>query len=128
MQAGGVLLALLILGFDFLWFALALIGVADVFIKKQATYTLTWWSVVFPTVTVTTAILQLANAMDSPAFRGIYCALTMFIAIAYNLNLGFTIRGIINGTVIFGKTQAEIEDGIMKKAQDEPEKKQRGVV
>ncbi|KAF2169731.1 hypothetical protein M409DRAFT_52239 [Zasmidium cellare ATCC 36951] len=48
-QTSGILLALLLLGFDFLWFGLAFIGVAEILIKKQATYSLAWWSCVFPT-------------------------------------------------------------------------------
>lgn len=122
MQTAGTLLALLLLGFDFLWFALATIGVADIFIKRQVTYSLVWWGVVFPAVTMATAILQLANSMDSPAFRAIYCALVVFIAIAYLLNVAFTARGLWNGSLIFGPRQAEVEDGIMQKAQEELEK------
>ncbi|KAJ9625619.1 hypothetical protein H2203_004378 [Taxawa tesnikishii (nom. ined.)] len=118
-DGAGIFLSLLLLGFDYLWFAVAIIGVADVFVKRQATYTLTWWSVVFPTVTLTTAWLELASAMDSPTFRALTSALTVFLVIAYFVNWGFTLRGLANGSLIFGKTQLEIEEGMMKKAQDE---------
>ncbi|KAK5089569.1 hypothetical protein LTR70_005894 [Exophiala xenobiotica] len=47
-DGAGILLALLFLGFDYLWFCIAIVGVADVFIRRQATYSLTWWSIVFP--------------------------------------------------------------------------------
>lgn len=119
MNGAGLLLALLLLGFDYLWLCYAIIGVVDVFIKKHPSYSLTWWSVVFPTVTLTTAWLELASSMDSPTFRALVCALTVFIAAAYLINLGFTLRGVFNGSLIFGQTQEEIEDGMMKKAQDE---------
>lgn len=119
-DGAGLFMALLLLGFDYLWFVIAVIGVLDAFIRKQVTsYTLTWWSIVFPTVTLTTAWLELASSMDSPAFRGLTSALTVFITIVYFVNLGFTLRGLANGSLIFGKSQLEIEDGLMKKAQDE---------
>ena len=40
------------------------------------------------------------------------------ITIVYFINLGFTIHGVSNGSLVFGKTQVEIEDGMLKKAQD----------
>jgi hypothetical protein len=43
----------------------------------------------------------------------------MILVLAYFTNMGFTIRGLINGSIIFGQTQAEIEDGMLKKAQDD---------
>ncbi|CAD0093454.1 unnamed protein product [Aureobasidium vineae] len=117
-DGAGIFFALLLLGFDYLWLCIAIIGVADIFVKKQATYTLVWWATVFPTVTLTTAWLELASSMDSPAFRGLVCALTVFLVIAFFVNLGFTLRGLFNGSLIFGKSQLEIEEGMMKKAQD----------
>ncbi|THZ27771.1 C4-dicarboxylate transporter/malic acid transport protein [Aureobasidium pullulans] len=118
-DGAGIFMALLLLGFDYLWFCIAIIGVVDVFVKRQATYTLTWWAIVFPTVTLTTAWLELASSMDSPTFRALVCALTIFLVIAFFVNLAFTLRGVANGSLIFGKSQLEIEEGMMKKAQDE---------
>ncbi|THW94238.1 C4-dicarboxylate transporter/malic acid transport protein [Aureobasidium pullulans] len=118
-DGAGIFMALLLLGFDYLWFCIAIIGAVDVFVKRQATYTLTWWAIVFPTVTLTTAWSELASSMDSPTFRALVCALTVFLVIAFFVNLGFTLRGVANGSLIFGKSQLEIEEGMMKKAQDE---------
>lgn len=122
LQAAGTLFALLLLGFCYLMLCLAIIGVADVFVKKQFTYTLAWWAIVFPLVTLTTAWLELANSMDSPTFRGLVSALTAFLFIAYFINLGFTIWGICNGSLIFGQTQLERETELMSKAQAEAKK------
>lgn len=118
-DGAGIFMALLLLGFDYLWFCIAIVGVLDVFVKRQATYTLTWWGIVFPTVTLTTAWLELASSMDSPAFRALTCALTVFLVIAYFVNWGFTLRGLFNGSLVFGQSQLEIEEGMVKKAQDE---------
>ncbi|THY04107.1 C4-dicarboxylate transporter/malic acid transport protein [Aureobasidium pullulans] len=112
-DGAGIFMALLLLGFDYLWFCIATMGVVD------ATYTLTWWAIVFPTVTLTTAWSELASSMDSPTFRALVCALTIFLVIGLFANLVFTLRGVANGSLIFGKSQLEIEEGMMKKAQDE---------
>ncbi|THW30546.1 C4-dicarboxylate transporter/malic acid transport protein [Aureobasidium pullulans] len=118
-DGAGIFMVLLLLGFDYLWFCIAIIGAVDVFVKRQATYTLTWWAIVFPTVTLTTAWLELASSMDSPTFRALVCALTVFLVIAFFVHSAFTLRGVANGSLIFGKSQLEIEEGMMKKAQDE---------
>lgn len=118
-DGSGILLSLLFLGFDYLWFSIAFIGIMDVVFKRQLSYNLTWWSIVFPSVTLTTAWLELSNAMDSPAFRALTCIMTVLIAMAYLANLGFTMWGILKGSLIFGQSQLEIEAMMMKKAQEE---------
>lgn len=118
-DGSGVLLSLLFLGFDYLWLCIAIVGVIDIVVKRQVTYSLTWWSIVFPTVTLTTSWLELSTAMDSPAFRALTCITTVFTAIAYSANLGFTIWRTLKGDLIFGQSQLEIEDSMMKKAMAE---------
>ncbi|SMR52784.1 unnamed protein product [Zymoseptoria tritici ST99CH_1A5] len=119
LQPAGILLALLMLGFCYLMLCLAIIGVADVFVQKKASYNLSWWAVV---VTLTTAWLELANSMDSPAFRGLVSALTVLLFIAYFVNLVFTLRGIFDGSLIFGQSQIDRENERMAKAQAEAKK------
>lgn len=118
LQGAGLLLALLLLGFCYMWFFVALIGIIDVFVKRQATYTLVWWAVVFPVVTLTTAWLELSNSMDSPTFRALTSMLTVFLVVTYFLNWAFTTWGIIGGWLVFGKSQVEIEDELIEKAQE----------
>ena len=124
----GMLFGLLLLGFDYFTFCLAVVGVTDVFIKKQFSYTLTWWSMVFPTVTLVTAWLQLGTSMDSPAFRGLTAALYMFVVVVYVLNWVGTIRGIITGDLIWAKSELQREDGMMKKAKDMEKTRDSGEV
>jgi tellurite resistance protein TehA-like permease len=122
LNGAGILFSLLLLGFDYLCLCIAIIGVLDHVFKRQATYSLTWWSLIFPTVTLTSAWLQLGSAMDSPTFRGLTTALTVILCIFYFGNWGFTIWGLAKGSLVFGQSQVEIEDGLMKKAQDEKRK------
>lgn len=118
-DGAGILLGLLFLGFGYLWLGFAALGTLDIFVKRRASYSLVWWSLVFPSVTVTTAFLELAESMDSPAFRALTCAMAVMITIVYLLNWGFTIQGLLTGKLIFGKSELEIEDELMRKAQDE---------
>lgn len=67
LQTAGTLLALLWLGFGYIWFIFVIIGIIDVFAKKQAIYSLSWWALIFPTVTIATAWIELSRSMDSPA-------------------------------------------------------------
>ncbi|KAG9205247.1 hypothetical protein G6514_008824 [Epicoccum nigrum] len=113
-----LLFGVLLLGFDYFTLCLAVVGIADVFIKKQFSYTLTWWSVVFPTVTLVTAWLQLGKSMDSPAFRGLTAALYMLVVMVYLLNWVGTIKGIVTGDLIWAKSELQREDGMLKKAKD----------
>lgn len=117
-EYSGLLFGLLLMGFDYFMFCLAIVGIADVFVKRQFSYTLTWWSVVFPTVTLVTAWLQLGSSMDSPAFRGLTAALYMLVVLVYLLNWAGTIRGIFTGDLIWAKSELQREEGMMKKAKD----------
>jgi len=117
LQTSGMLLALLWLGFGYIWFLFVIIGTIDIFVKKQAKFSLSWWALVFPTVTLNTAWLQLSKAMDSPAFRVLSAMLTTAIALVYVVNWVFTIRGTIDGSLVFAKSQLSTEDDIMKEAQ-----------
>lgn len=124
----GLLVGLLLLGFDYFTLCLAIVGVADVFIKKQFAYTLTWWSVVFPTVTLVTAWLQLGKSMDSPAFRSLTTALYLLVVIVYVLNWIGTIRGMFTGDLIWAKSELHREEGMMKKAKDMEKERDSGGV
>lgn len=52
----------------------------------------------------------------------------MSVTIVYLLNWGFALRGIMNGSLVVGNTQMEIEDGMKKKAQDEMDGVDKGEV
>jgi tellurite resistance protein TehA-like permease len=127
LDGAGILFALLLLGFDYLCLCLAFIGVADVFYKRQQSYSLTWWSIVFPTVTLATSWLELGSSMDSPTFRGLSTALFMFIVIVYLVNGAFTVWGIFDGSLVWAQSQLEREEEMMRKAQ-KMEKKRDGEV
>lgn len=69
----------------------------------------TWWAIVFPLITLDTALVQLASAMDSPAFRVLATALFVLILIFYILNWAFTILNLFTGKILMGPSMVELE-------------------
>jgi tellurite resistance protein TehA-like permease len=118
LDVSSLLFGLLLLGFDYFCLCLACIGVADIFVRRQFSYALSWWSVVFPTVTLVTAWLQLGNTLDSPTFRSLTAALYMLVVIMYLANWVGTIKGIVDGSLIWAKSEIQREDALVKKAKD----------
>lgn len=57
----------------------------------------------------TTALLNLSNALDSPAFRGLTSALLIFLLLIYFFNLFFTLYRIVTGVAIGIPQQREEE-------------------
>lgn len=77
----------------------------------------TWWAVVFPIVTLDTALLQLGTSMDSPAFRVLATALFIFLFIAYLINWVFTVWSVFKGDLLFGPSQLD-KDGNVQDYED----------
>lgn len=121
---------MLFMGLAFMWFLVAAYAIADLGLcKSRHQYTLyvphtraentkkvcatnadhihrTWWAVVFPIVTLNTAMIQLAKSMDSPAFRVLATALFVCLLIAYLINLTSTIWSIFKGDIFFPSVES----------------------
>ncbi|USP72798.1 ATPase [Curvularia clavata] len=95
-QAACELIALLIMGFAFLWISVAWYLVIEALILRRLPVSMTWWSLIFPMVlylgVFTTSLSNLSIALDSPAFRGLTAALLIFLLIIYFVNLACTFR------------------------------------
>lgn len=65
---------------------------------------------VFPIVTLDTALIQLAKLMDSAAFRVLATALFVFLLIAYLANWVLTIWSTWKGDLLFPDTSPHDED------------------
>ncbi|KAF2644526.1 hypothetical protein P280DRAFT_173589 [Massarina eburnea CBS 473.64] len=92
-----VVLALMAMGFGFLWITVAWYHVVESLVKRQLPFSLTWWSLIFPIGVYTTALLNLSKAMDSSGFRGLTAALLVFLLIVYFVNLFMTAYRIFTG-------------------------------
>ncbi|KAJ4393525.1 hypothetical protein N0V93_002737 [Gnomoniopsis smithogilvyi] len=105
-ESAGTLLAMLFMGLAFMWFLVAAYAIVDMgLLKRRQKYTLTWWAVVFPIVTLDTAIIQLAKSMDSPALRVLATALFVFLFTAYLINWILTIWSVFQGDILFAPAQ-----------------------
>lgn len=65
---------------------------------------------VFPIVTLDTAMIQLAKSMDSPAFRVLATALFVFLLIGYLTNWALTIWSLFKGDIFFPPEQPSPKD------------------
>lgn len=65
---------------------------------------------VFPIVTLDTAMIQLAKSMDSPAFRVLATALFVCLLIAYLINFTLTIWSIFKGDIFFPSMESLTKD------------------
>lgn len=61
---------------------------------------------VFPVITLDTAMIQLAKSMNSPAFRVLATALFVCLLIACLINLTLTIRSISKGDIFFPSVES----------------------
>ncbi|KAL1596397.1 hypothetical protein SLS60_009043 [Paraconiothyrium brasiliense] len=114
------LLALMVDGFAFLWITVAWYHVIEALVTRRLSFSLTWWSLIFPMGVFTTSLMNLSIAMNSPGFRGLSAALLIFLLIIYFFNLGFSIYRIVTG-VAFGIPQQREEE--KKQEQEEREKR-----
>ncbi|KAF2856146.1 hypothetical protein T440DRAFT_99275 [Plenodomus tracheiphilus IPT5] len=99
-SAAAVLLALLALGFAFMWITVAWCIVMEHLIKRQLPFSLTWWSLIFPMGVFTTALLNLSNALNSSVLRGFTSALLIFMFLVYFVNWGGTVYKIYMGEAL----------------------------
>ncbi|KAJ4417132.1 hypothetical protein N0V82_006332 [Gnomoniopsis sp. IMI 355080] len=110
-EGAGTLMGMLFMGLAFMWFLVAAYAIVDMsLLKGRHKYTLTWWAVVFPIVTLDTAMIQLAKSMDSPAFRVLATALFVFLLIVYVINWVLTIWSVFNGDILFAPAQPPSKD------------------
>nr|XP_023876752.1 putative malic acid transport protein [Quercus suber]POE80733.1 putative malic acid transport protein [Quercus suber] len=103
----GVFFGLLVLGLAMLFIFFALYTVIDVAFRRQHSYSLIWWSTIFPMATVNTAFIGLATSLDSPAFRALAEALYVILFIDYVINMGFTLTHIAQGKLLSGRRKED---------------------
>ncbi|UPX11034.1 uncharacterized protein EKO05_0001660 [Ascochyta rabiei] len=122
-SAASELIALMVVGFGFLWITVAWYMILEAVVQRRMPYSLTWWSMIFPMGVYTTALINLSIAMNSDAFRGLSAALLIFLVILYFMNWGFTIGRLVTGVALGIPQQREEEDEHAKqKAREEHER------
>ncbi|KAF2995892.1 hypothetical protein E8E13_004694 [Curvularia kusanoi] len=122
-SAASELIALLVIGFGFLWITIAWYMILEAAVQRKMPYSLTWWSMIFPMGVYTTALINLSIALNSTVFRGFSAAMLIFLFILYFMNWGFTIWRIATGVALGIPQQREEEDEEAKeKARKEHER------
>lgn len=140
-SAASELIALLIVGFGFLWITVAWYFIFEAAVQRKMPYSLTWWSMIFPmgkflsclssSFTIansrlgvyTTALINLSIALNSDVFRGFSAALLIILVILYFMNWGFTLWRLFTGVALGVPQQREEEDEDAKeKARQEHER------
>nr|POE88058.1 putative malic acid transport protein [Quercus suber] len=103
----GIFFGLLVLGLSVFFIFFALYTIIDLAFRRQHSYSLIWWSTIFPLATVDTAFIGLATSMNSPAFMVLAEGLFLILFIVYVLNAGFTLMQIAQGKLLSGRRQEE---------------------
>jgi tellurite resistance protein TehA-like permease len=126
-NVAGVVFALLLLGHDFFWITVALIGILEGAYERKMSYSLVWWTTIFPvcmssrilalkeglltslllSATMTTAFISLSIAMDSPTFRVLSTALLLILLVDFFINWGYTIWYSIKGDLLIKHEELE---------------------
>ena len=118
----GVVLALLFLGFDYFWLLIALFALGEAAVKGQLSYSMMWWSTIFPLATMCTAWELLAVEMNSRAFRVLSAGLLIILFIDYFVNVVFTVIGSMKGSLLEKSSREEIEEMERKQREGDEEK------
>ncbi|KIW14629.1 hypothetical protein PV08_07413 [Exophiala spinifera] len=103
LEVACVLLALFMTALGAVWMVLALIGMLDRAVHGQLMWTPTWNAIIFPTGTLVTSLLVLAQEMDSPFFRVVTTIIVVFLVIVFFINLVFTLTRIWQGKLLIVK-------------------------
>ena len=102
-SAISTMLGLMFIGFDLFWLLFALYFLIEGAVQKKLSFTMTWWSTIFPVATLAVAWLTLGIDLDSPTFRVLSTGLFLILLIDYFICWGFTVRGIWNGSILDGR-------------------------
>ncbi|KAI9709836.1 MAG: hypothetical protein M1828_002353 [Chrysothrix sp. TS-e1954] len=110
LSAASVMLALMFVGLDIFFVIFALYPMLEATWKRQLSFSMVWWSTIFPNATLNLAFIELSVVMDSPTFRVLAVGLFLILLIDYFCCWAFTIRGILRGNILDGRQESEKRD------------------
>lgn len=100
LDAAGILLALMLYGFGIFLLSSALLTLTEQGLRRKLTWSMTWWSTIFPIGVMTTASLAFSNSMDSTAWRIMTCIGVIVCVLQYVIFTPFTIYKIMFGELL----------------------------
>lgn len=93
------------------WFcALTTVSVVLAAVNKEVYFTLNHWAFIFPNAGLTIALIQIANALDSPGMKGICSGATIVLAILWLWVAALTLRGLLTKEVLWPGKDEDMED------------------
>lgn len=98
-----LLFALMLFGLGVFWTLWGVYAIIDAVVRREAKWTPAWYSTVFPTGTMNTALVLFSEQFDSPAFRVLATGLLILLTINLLLNAFYTIRGIARRQILILK-------------------------
>jgi tellurite resistance protein TehA-like permease len=110
MSSASVLIAFLLLGLDTLLIVIAVYFVLEYAFKRQLSFSMTWWTTIFPLGTVNLGLIALATSLNSPAFGVLASALLVLLVVDFLCCSAFTLRGIVRGGLLSSSEHNEEQD------------------
>lgn len=109
LQVIGTFSGIFVWALAFWFFALALVAVLQG--VRKMTFTLNWWGFIFPNAGMIVALIQIANALNSPAMKWIASAMTIVLVIMWLFTAGAHIRAVWNRQILWeGKDEDAGQD------------------
>jgi tellurite resistance protein TehA-like permease len=97
------------------WFVLSLYAMFECAWHGKLQWSPGWNAIIFPTGTLATSTMQLADAMDSPAWRIITTILVVFLVIVYLGNLAGTMWKISRGELLIVRADPRVKTILSEK-------------
>lgn len=94
------MLSLLLFGFGVFLLVIAVCAILEGAFRREISWSMMWWSTIFPLGTMNTAMLVYAVEMDSPAWRVLTAGLLVLLVVNYLVNCGYTIYNVMWGTLL----------------------------
>ncbi|KAL6705716.1 hypothetical protein ACN47E_006505 [Coniothyrium glycines] len=114
--AGDILKAVGVITGIFMWLiafwfcALTTVSVVLAAINKEAHFTLNHWAFIFPNVGLTIALIQIANALESPGIKGVCSGATIILVILWLYVAVLTVKGLLEKEVLWPGKDEDMED------------------
>ena len=100
LQQLGLFSSLVLLGFGFWWFAIAVLITLS-HLKNRLPFNLGWWALTFPLGVFTLAIFNLAQQMQLELIRNIGLGFASILIVLWSMVMLKTLVGVYNGGLFF---------------------------
>ncbi|MCJ1448336.1 MAG: hypothetical protein MMC23_008851 [Stictis urceolatum] len=100
LDAAGILISMMLFGFGIFWVCILVWALLETAYKREHSFTMTWWSTIFPIGTFATAMEVYGLEMDSPTWDVLTTAFTIILVIDFLVCSVFTLWKIAKGELL----------------------------